>query len=249
MALGKPIIHILRMCDALQPCIGQIYESTDKMVEKLKDIEPYVSRYEVLRTLCHSRWDDYHSPMHAAAFMVNPMFQLGTQFTDSEVMDGWDTVLDRLQPDATKQRLIKDQLADYRGCKRRFGRANALTDRLTRDPCVWWEDYGAEAKELQEVAIKILSQTVSSSCLEQLWSSFSHIASKKQNRLHTERADHLVFVSANLRLLEHLENPETWKHWSEEDDPIFSEEEHTLLTEVGASFADDGYALDDVLES
>lgn len=42
---------------------------------------------------------------------------------------------------------------------------------------------------------------MSSSCLEQLWSSYSHIASKKRNRLGVEKANDLVFVSANLRML------------------------------------------------
>ena len=42
---------------------------------------------------------------------------------------------------------------------------------------------------------------MSSSCLEQLWSSYSHIASKKRNCLGVQKANDLVFVSANLRML------------------------------------------------
>ena len=62
----------------------------------------------------------------------------------------------------------------------------------------WWEDFGSDGLELQQLAIRILSQAVSSSCLEQLWSSYSHTASKKRNRLGAERANGLVFINANL---------------------------------------------------
>eukprot|EP00250_Pteridium_aquilinum_P001972 c12183_g1_i1 orf=1-480(-) len=128
VALGKKIIHLLRMCDAIQPCIGKIYESMDKMVEKLAQIEPDVYKYQTLQRVCHDRWDAYHSPMHAAAFVVDPQFQTGNQERDVEVMDSWDEVLERLQSVAAKQRLIRDQLADKKGCKCRFARANSLAD-------------------------------------------------------------------------------------------------------------------------
>eukprot|EP00250_Pteridium_aquilinum_P035045 c8515_g1_i1 orf=181-399(+) len=71
-------------------------------------------------------------------------------------MDGWHEVLEQLQLGATKQRLIRDQSADYRACSWRFARANAFADHLTTNPCVWWEDYKASTLEFQEMAIKIL---------------------------------------------------------------------------------------------
>eukprot|EP00250_Pteridium_aquilinum_P027773 c35740_g1_i1 orf=130-441(+) len=103
--------------------------------------------------------------MHAVGFMVDPQFQNGDQFTDPEVVDGWDIVLSRLEPNIAKQRAIKDHLADYTACRRRFARVNALADRFTTDPCSCWEDYEANTSELQTLAIK-LSQAISSSCLE-----------------------------------------------------------------------------------
>ena len=66
---------------------------------------------------------------------------------------------------------------------------------------LWWENYGASTPELQRLAIRILSQNASSSPIEQLWSVFSHVASKKRSRLLTTCTSDLVYVSANLRLL------------------------------------------------
>ena len=144
--------------------------------------------------------------------------------------------MSRLEPDIAKQRAIKDQLADYRASRRRFARANALPDRFTTDPCVWWEDYGADTSELHTLAMKILNQAISSSCLEQLWSTFSHVASKKRNQLDVVKTNDLIFVSANLRLLERYENLDTWKHWLEEDEKgSESEKPPTLLVEMIAS--------------
>eukprot|EP00250_Pteridium_aquilinum_P001607 c11798_g1_i1 orf=3-254(-) len=83
----------------------------DKMVEKLQELDAH--NYQVLRSLCEDRWDKYHSLVHAAAFMVEPQFQMGSQDMDTEVADGWDIVLERLERDIAKQRIIRDQLADF----------------------------------------------------------------------------------------------------------------------------------------
>ena len=55
---------------------------------------------------------------------------------------------------------------------------------------LWWEDYGADGPKLQQFAIHILSQGCSSSCLEQLWSMYSHIAFKKRNHLGVHHVNH-----------------------------------------------------------
>lgn len=60
VALAKPIIHRLRMIDSLLPCLGKTYEGMDKMAERLQMIEIDPSRFEVLRQLCHGRWEAYH---------------------------------------------------------------------------------------------------------------------------------------------------------------------------------------------
>ena len=65
----------------------------------------------------------------------------------------------------------------------------------------WWIDCGTEAPQLQEFAIRVLSQTCSSSSCERNWSVFEHIHSKKRNRLEHERLEKLVFIYYNLRML------------------------------------------------
>ena len=65
----------------------------------------------------------------------------------------------------------------------------------------WWLDCGTEAPQLQEFAIRILSQPCSASGCERNWSVFEHIHTKKRNRLEHERLEKLVYIYYNLRML------------------------------------------------
>ena len=96
------------------------------MIEKLAQIETDEVLYKEMKEICTDRWSEYHSPMHAAALVVDPYFQSGKQYADGEVSTGWDKVLDKLVPDLTLQRTIKNQLAEYRGLKKKFEKANAF---------------------------------------------------------------------------------------------------------------------------
>lgn len=155
------IIHLLRMTDSLQPCIGRIYEGMDKMIEKLAQIETDQALYEEMKEICTDRWSIIHRYMQQPLWSTRISNQGSNMQTKRCQLGGTKLVLD-----PTLQRTIRNQLAEYRALEKKFGKANALLDRMTTDPCVWWEDYGADAPELHNLAIKILSQAVSSSCLE-----------------------------------------------------------------------------------
>jgi steroid 5-alpha reductase family enzyme len=58
--------------------------------------------------------------------------------------------------------------------------------------------FGTSASNLQHLAIRVLSQTCSSSGWN--WRIFEHIHSKKRNRLEHQRLNDLVYVHSNLRL-------------------------------------------------
>ena len=64
----------------------------------------------------------------------------------------------------------------------------------------WWESFGSQTPQLQKFAIRVLSQTCSSSGCERNWSVFERIHTKKRNRLEQKRLNDLVFVQYNLRL-------------------------------------------------
>ncbi|XP_061358412.1 uncharacterized protein LOC133302621 [Gastrolobium bilobum] len=61
-------------------------------------------------------------------------------------------------------------------------------------------NFGEDCKELQTIAIRILSLTCSATGCERNWSVFDQIYSKRRNRLEQQRLNALVFVKYNLQL-------------------------------------------------
>jgi hypothetical protein len=68
-------------------------------------------------------------------------------------------------------------------------------------PHLWWFTSGSVGKLLPRIARRILAQVVSSSSCERNWSSYSFVHSKSRNRLLPSRAEDLVYVYTNSRVL------------------------------------------------
>src|SRR5436190_1308342 len=86
------------------------------------------------------------------------------------------------------------------GC---FGSEKARLAIKKATPAEWWSIIAREhAPNLTRLAIRILSQTVSSSNCERNWTTFSLIHTKTRNRLTMVRLEKLVFVHYNMRLRE-----------------------------------------------
>jgi hypothetical protein len=72
----------------------------------------------------------------------------------------------------------------------------------------WWVEFGSECLELQSVAQKVLSQISCASACERNWSTYDFIHNKKRNRQRPDRANDLVEVFSNLRLISKVNNIE-----------------------------------------
>jgi hypothetical protein len=68
-------------------------------------------------------------------------------------------------------------------------------------PHLWWFTCGSIGKLLPRIVQRILAQVVSSSSCERNWSSYSFVHSKARNRLLPSRAEDLVYVYTNSRVL------------------------------------------------
>ena len=64
----------------------------------------------------------------------------------------------------------------------------------------WWNNYGDEGPHLQNIAVKVLSQTCSSSGCEKNWNIWSLIHTKLCNRLTMKKLHKLVYVHYNVKL-------------------------------------------------
>jgi len=103
--------------------------------------------------------------------------------------------------------------------------------------------YGSCAPELQSIAVKVLSQTTSTSNCERNWSTFSYIHTKTRNRLKYQKLQKLVFTYYNMKLkmrttmrrsqedIAKSFNPINLDHIFQEDDlsPWIEEREGPLL--------------------
>lgn len=66
----------------------------------------------------------------------------------------------------------------------------------------WWQQHGINCLELQQIAVRILSQTCSSFGCEHNWSTFDQIHSQRHNRIAQKRLNDIIYVHYNLRLRE-----------------------------------------------
>ena len=78
-----------------------------------------------------------------------------------------------------------------------------MRDKTKLIPLNWLNFHGGEIPNIQKLAVKILSQVASSSSAERNWSTYGFIHSVKRNRLGSKKAEELVYVHSNLRLLSH----------------------------------------------
>lgn len=103
--------------------------------------------------------------------------------------------------DQDERRMVNVEYSNFSLCLEDFGGVDAMHDRFILEPLKWWAVHGAPAPKLQALAFKLLGQPSSSSCCERNWTTYKFIHSATRNKIAPQRAEDLVFVHTNLRLL------------------------------------------------
>ena len=99
---------------------------------------------------------------------------------------------------------VNEQLQLYRDGCGAFARSWLLETAQKMPAHHWWAQYGASTPELRNFACLVLSQAGSSSICERINCEFAFIADRKRNRLAHARANKLVSLFHNLRLLKRM---------------------------------------------
>ncbi|CAL5400431.1 unnamed protein product [Camellia sinensis] len=144
-----------------------------------------------------------------------------------------------MYPDIEDRVKVDEQLEKFKKAEGMFGMSMAILTREKKQPALWWESYGEECKELQKLAIRVLSLTCSATGCERNWSTFDHVHSKKRNRLEQQRLNALVFVKYNIQLeLRQIKRQERGETYDpiylsdmESDDEWITEKEDPCLPE------------------
>ncbi|KAJ9697346.1 hypothetical protein PVL29_009243 [Vitis rotundifolia] len=199
VSLYEPLYVVLRLMDSeVVPTMPFVYELMHVMKENLtrQGAGDWIFR------IIQDRWEKtLKHPLHAAAYFLNPRFQYRRGVgSDPELLQVVHDVFAKLDPTTESVGQFGNELVLFRDAKRGFGDRAAIAARSTMVPAEWWFMYGNQTPTLRKLAIKVLSQTASSTACERNWSTFALIHTKQRNRLAYSRLEQLVFCYYNMRL-------------------------------------------------
>ncbi|XLT08507.1 hypothetical protein HN51_054300, partial [Arachis hypogaea] len=220
LTFTNPIYDVLRSTDTDVPTLHLVHEMWDSMIKKVKsaiylyerkDEQESSSFYDVVHSILVQRWTKSSTPLHCLAHSLNPRYYshqwLREDLTrvsphqDIEITNERVKCLKRYFPNEEERRKVNIEFASFSDGRGVFDDYDSLNDRAIVDAKSWWLIHGSKAKFFQPIALRLLGQPSSSSCCERNWSTYSFIHSLKRNKLKPKRAENLVFVHTNLRLL------------------------------------------------
>jgi hypothetical protein len=205
--------------DGEGPRMEEIYEIMDCMVCEIKDImtkddNPHKDNFVEVESIVIGRWERMNLHLHCLAYALCPKFYqqqyLNTPApggtirqapNKKEVMTNVLAAIASIADSSRERQCFREQFNAFIMKKGMFALPPIQLDAFTMDPIEWWVSYGSKTPDLAEVAKNVLSQLISSSSAERIWSTFNHIHIVKRNMMNTSTADKLVFIHSNLRLL------------------------------------------------
>ncbi|KAL3849608.1 hypothetical protein ACJIZ3_011490 [Penstemon smallii] len=212
----KPIWNVIHYCDSEKALIGEIYQKIDDMLDYVKkELPDNADLSGTIQKLLDGRWVKTDVPLYCLAYVLTPSYysdhwlrkldpagkKRRKPHADLNVHKIYLDAVDRLVRDPKEASLIRQQLSDFVSSTGFFGRPQASKDRETMSALSWWHLYGASAPELYGLAVKVLSQSVKTSCVERELPTSDYICNVKQNIMNGGRADYLLYVHFNNRLL------------------------------------------------
>ena len=203
----NPIIELLRLSDGIVPCVGKVYWKMLQIEQFIEVADLEAMQKRTILALVKDRWRMLHTDLHAAGFVLDPEYNHLLKHQNEEVITGLHAMIERIFiNDIQLQVRAVQQHATFRAQQGLFARPMAIAAAKEMPAYAWWMSFGAHVPQLQQVAIRVLAQVTSASASERNWSTFEFIHSKKRNRLKCKRVRDVVFVHANLRLKDKLEN-------------------------------------------
>ena len=144
------------------------------------------------------RWALVKTDLDDAGALLNPYLLQDKELADDlDAITACKRVLERLCSPKTYRDVVLEFLA-FRHQQLPFH--NMLDPKQEKCSAhAWWDFEGACGKLI--APRRILAQTVSSSSCERNWSSYSFVHNKSRNRFQKQRAEDLVYVYTNSRLI------------------------------------------------
>ncbi|GMI84882.1 hypothetical protein like AT3G22220 [Hibiscus trionum] len=200
--LTNPLLRVLRMVGSKnRPAMGYVYAGMYRAKETIKKQLVKRDDYMVYWNIIDHWWEQqWHHPLHAAGFYLNPRFFYSMEGDmPNEMLSGMLDCIEKLVPDVTVQDKISKEINSYKNAAGDFGRKMAVRARDTLLPAEWWSTYGGSCPNLARLAIRVLSQTCSTLGLKHYRIPFEKLH-EARNCLEQQRLRDLIFVQCNLQL-------------------------------------------------
>ncbi|XP_048444125.1 uncharacterized protein LOC125479134 [Pyrus x bretschneideri] len=197
--LFEPFYKVLRIVDTeVYPTMGAIYEL---MLVVKEDLERKHGARWVIKIIDYRWYKTLYHNLHAAAYYLNARYQYRPGVgDDGTLIRAIHNVYSRLDPASPAVGQFGNELTWFKDARRTFGEPISVVARTKMSPTEWWIMYGTNAPTVRKLAIKVLSQTASSSACERNWSTFALIHTKQRNRLGHSRLEKLVYCYYNMKL-------------------------------------------------
>eukprot|EP01018_Ginkgo_biloba_P020161 Gb_28968 [translate_table: standard] len=150
----EPIMEMLHLVNRDTSSMGFFHEGMERCKEAIARVfNNVIDDYKLIWNMVDYRWKMMHSFLHAIVFYLDPRVFGLKRNEDKEIMSGLYTTIENLNPDREVANKVREQLRAYKLEEGIFGSVAAKEDRTCVSPGVWWDFYGAEALELEHLAI------------------------------------------------------------------------------------------------
>ncbi|KAF8400216.1 hypothetical protein HHK36_013513 [Tetracentron sinense] len=183
--ITKPIYKMIKFTDQEGPLIGDIYEGMDSMLGHIRDnLRGKDDLFSVVEKIVTERWEKMNVPLHSLADALTPKY--------------YDLDYLQLPAPGGGKRIHPNQDNDILD-----GVLEALS-KITQDEAqadIVRKQYFSFVGKKERFSTTAAIRDAKNAQVERVWSTYSYIHSVKRNRLNSTRADSLVYIHSNLRLL------------------------------------------------
>ncbi|CAG9792169.1 unnamed protein product [Diatraea saccharalis] len=178
--------------------------------------------------------------LHFAAVILDPKYR-GSNLSGEDYLEGCNAIMNLATTNDESINVLQE-LSEYKCRNRLYGKNIIWQAANTIDPKDWWMTF-FEKTLLGQIAIKILTVPATSASVERSFSTFSHIHSRKRNKLTTERAGKICYISHNWKLM----NENATRYSVEKaDSSVNSQHETSNSINLEISDSDDDFDLEPV---
>ena len=203
----EDVMKALRVFDGKEPAMGKAWLTMNNLRKHIFRLwyAPFsltLAIAEEIEENFMKRWDMMLTDLHYAGAMLNPYLGGHMELQhNGEVKRALNRVFHRLSnPLGVRYNEMMAEMTEYEERLGLYSPEEAPDVRVANlQPHQWWSRVGGEA--LPKIAKQVLALTCSASSCKRNWSMYSFVHNKSRNCLGTKKAEDLVYIYTNTRLL------------------------------------------------